>query len=228
MNQAVRTLTSTEAAIKIMGRRRLKELANVARIADHISAVKKRREGRIHPTPERLAKGDVQATIDPVDGRRYGPRKNVVDHYVGKWDPAMEVAFMRLVEDSRAADVTGVTIDYFASGSRSAGGKMGGLGAATARKIQAFHYYQFVMDRVPPRARRVLDWLLLPRDASDRPMELEDVGRWLFPHFKDRTSLRMLGLGYFLATGDKLVSLYAHLDMETSVARRIKQDQEIR
>ena len=221
MNPSLRTLSAPEVTKKrhelLSGRKQLSQMATVARISIAVSDIKKREE-RIKPTPERLAKGDIAATIDPVDGRRYGPRQSVVDRYRGKWNEEMEWAFDRLVEDSRAGDITNVTMNFDATGTRAAGSKLGGLGNAHWLRIEKYNRFQFVMDHMPPRFRRVAEWLLIPRDANDKPMALEDVGRWIFPHFKDATSLRMLGIGYLLACGDKLVSLYAHWDMETRVA----------
>jgi len=170
---------------------------------------------RVSPTQHRIAKGDIHFGKVEGEGMRYKPRTDVLRLYKGKWMPEMEVAFYRLVDDAEASEVTHVTMNLNSSGSRGTGSRMGGIGAAHAEKIEKFGRFQYVMDRLPPRARRVCEWLLLGqmKDAG-HPVNLEDVGRWIFPHIADPRSSKMLGLGYFLATGEALVALYAHYDME--------------
>ena len=226
-------LQPSEAARKLhalrSGKGELSHMATVARITAAVAPIKRKREApsTTAPTPERLAKGDLTVTVDPVDGRRYRPRKGILEHYEGKWNEEMEVAFMRLVADSKASDVTGVTVQYDSSGSSGFGSRVPGICNAVASKIDAFNRFHYVMDRLTPRARRLCDWLLLggKSESTGAEVTLEDAGRWIFPHMRDPNSCRMLGLGAMVITGESLVRLYGayELDARTAASIRVPQ-----
>lgn len=204
---------------------------------DHVAEIcayadRMKREADVGPTPERLAKGDTRRVEPEKDERKsivkYGPKKDLIDEYKGEWRPEGEAALRRLKEDSTGADVTGVTLNYNSAGGGSYGSRAGGMINAHWTKIEKYERFCYAMDRLPARGRRIMEWLIIPREASEQTMrDLEDVGRWLFPHFKNPHGLRMLGLGYVIAVADKLVDLYVHWDMERQVERRIKNERTI-
>jgi hypothetical protein len=182
-----------------------------AEIKAAVEAYRREMEEREHTTPtyERMRKGDVKRQVVKNVGVRYMPRKDVVKQYSQKWRPEAEIAFMQLVADAEAADVKGVIINYHATGGRSAGDRMGGLGNAHATKIAALNRFTEVMESLPPRLQSLCKWLVLGECLTDgRAPTLEDVGRYLFGHITDKRSCEMLGLGALVATGDMLVSAY--------------------
>jgi hypothetical protein len=181
------------------------------------------------PTVERMRKGDVRRAVVKGEGIRYVPRKDVVKQYSQKWRPEAEVAFMQLVADAEAADVRNVTINYMASGGRSAGDRMGGLGNAHISKIAAFNRYNEVMESLPPRLQSLVKWLVLGECLTDgRAPTLEDVGRYIFGHITDKRSCEMLGLGALIATGDMLVTAYSRFNIGYRFAEaRVRQAREI-
>jgi predicted DNA-binding protein len=213
------TLQASPKAARIAHRINAMNARKEAEIAEAIEACRKEMEERERATPttERLAKGDVKRVVVKGEGVRFRPRQDVVQRYEGKWRPESEVAFLRLVEDAKAADVTGVTIDLQRSGGRAAGDRMGGLGAAHVAKIEAFERFHFVMDNLPGRSRRLCEWLVLGEkiEQTGQAPTLEDVGRYLFgAAITDRRSCEMLGLGAMVIAGDILVSLYQRHAME--------------
>jgi hypothetical protein len=217
MNETA-TLTASPKATRVaekLNRITQRKLAELARSIEQAQKEQEERE-RISPTRHRIAKGDIHFGKVEGEGMRFKPRTDVLRSYKGKWLPEMEVAFYRLVDDAEGAEVTNTTMNLNSSGSRgSAATRLGGLGAAHAEKIEKYGRLSYVMDRLPPRARRVCEWILLGqmRDTG-HPVSLEEVGRWIFPHISDPRSSKMLGLGYFIATGEALVALYNHYDME--------------
>jgi hypothetical protein len=194
-----------------------KKAARQQEIEDAVIAFKREQEDyqRAQPTHERMSKGDIKRTVVKGEGIRYRPRQDIVERYEGKWRPESQLAFMRLQDDAKAADVTGVTIDYHRSGGGS-GGRMGGLGDAQRKKLEAYARFQWVMDRLPGRSRRLCEWLLLGEkiEATGQHPTLFDVGQYLFPFFKDVRSNEMLGLGAMIMTGDFLASLYSSYQIE--------------
>lgn len=166
------------------------------------------------PTHERLMKGDVKRTVVKGEGVRFRPRQDVVKRYSQKWRPEAELAFMQLVADAEAADVKGVTMNYFANGGASAGGRLGGLGNAHASKIAAFKRFTEVMESLPPRLQSLCKWLVLGECLTDgRAPTLEDVGRYIWGSLHDKRSCEMLALGALIATGDFLVAAYTRYSM---------------
>ena len=176
------------------------------------------------PTPQRMAKGELEEDIDPAWGRRYRPGPNIVEREKGKLGgDEVEWAFEQLIEDAFAMDVTNVTINYNSAGSRSSGSRLGGLGAAQADKLLRYHRYNAVLDKLTTRSRRIVEWVLFPRDSTHAPMSFEELGRWLAPYYKDPHALRMLGKGRFIGLGDELVKHYTEYNLETRVAElRVK------
>lgn len=168
------------------------------------------------PTHERMRKGDVKRAVVKGEGIRYRPHLGVVDRYEGKWRPESEAAFKRLMEDAKAGDVTGITIDYHRSGTRSEGGRVGGLNTEQLRKIEAYERLDYVMSRLNRTARRLCEWLLLGEkiEATGKSPTLEDCGKFIFPHLSDKRSLEMIGLGAMVLIGEQLVSLYSQHQIE--------------
>jgi hypothetical protein len=182
-----------------------------AEIQAAVEAYRREMEEREHtaPTYERMRKGDVQRKDVRNVGVRYMPRKDVVKQYSQKWRPEAEVAFMQLVADAEAADVKGVIINYHATGGRSAGDRMGGLGNAHASKIAALNRFTEVMESLPPRLQSLCKWLVLGECLTDgKAPTLEDVGRYIWGSLHDKRSCEMIGLGALIAVGDILVSAY--------------------
>lgn len=168
------------------------------------------------PTHERMRKGDVKRTVVKGEGIRYRPTPNLVDRYEGKWRPESELAFKRLMEDAKAADVTGITIDYHRSGVRSEGGKVGGLNTEQLRKIEAYERFVYVMDRLTRSSRKLIEWLLLGEkiEATGQRPTLEDCGMFLFPHLTDKRSAEQRALGAMVVIGEQLAALYGHHQVE--------------
>lgn len=187
-------------------------------IAEAVEAYRRELAERENATPthERMRKGDVKRAIVKGEGIRYRPQLGVVDRYEGKWRPESELAFKQLVEDAKAADVTGVTIDYHRSGTRSEGGRVGGLNTEQLRKIQAYERFSYVMDRLPRTARRLCEWLLLGEkiEATGERPTLEDCGKFIFSHITDKRSAEMIGLGAMVLVGEHLAALYSHHQIE--------------
>jgi hypothetical protein len=193
------------------------------RIADHERKVQAKADWireqaereNAKPTPQRIAKKDIESRHhEDSNGMRYQPKQDVLKQYKGEWLPEMEVAFYRLADDAQAASVSNVTMNYERSGGGSAGSRIGGMGAAHAEQITRFHRFNWIMDRLTPRSRRVIEFLLLgSRDGTVSPATLREVGLWVFPHITDKTSSKMIGLGRFLGCGDELVKLYGDFDL---------------
>lgn len=205
------TLQASPKAVRLAGLINAKRAKQEAEIKAAVEAYRREMEEREHTTPtyERLRKGDVKRTVVKGEGIRYRPRQDVVKRYSQKWRPEAEIAFMQLVADAEAADVKNITINYMASGGRSAGDRMGGLGNAHASKIAALNRFTEVMESLPPRLQSLCKWLVLGECLTDgRAPTLEDVGRYLFGHLTDKRSCEMLGLGAMIATGDVLVAAY--------------------
>lgn len=182
------------------------------------------------PTHERMKKGDVKRTVVKGEGIRYRPAATIVDRYEGKWRPESELAFKRLMDDAKAADVTGITIDYHRSGLRSEGGRVGGLNTEQLRKIEAFERFQYVMDRLPRSARRLCEWLLLGEklEATGEAPTLADCGRYLFGYITDKRSAEMIGLGAMVITGESLAAIYSQHQMEARFAEaRVRNTREV-
>lgn len=215
------TLTASPLAHRIAqahNAKRQKDLARVAREIEAWEREKAERE-RVAPTPQRMAKRDIEARKhdDEKEGRslRYQPKQDLLKQYKSKWVPEMEWAFYRLVDDAQASEVRNVTMNYDRSGGSAPGCRIGGVGAAMAEQIERFSRFNWVMDRLTGRSRRVCEYLLLgSKDGTISTASLEEVGHWLFPHFKDKNNLRMIALGRFLGCGDELIRLYSHYDME--------------
>lgn len=168
------------------------------------------------PTHERMKKGDVKRTVVKGEGIRYRPAATIVDRYEGKWRPESELAFKRLMDDAKAADVTGITIDYHRSGLRSEGGRVGGLNTEQLRKIEAYERFTWVMDRMARSSRKLVEWLLLGEkiEATGERPTLEDCGKFLFGHISDKRSAEMIGLGAMVVIGETLATLYSNHQVE--------------
>lgn len=183
---------------------------------------------RTMPTPQRIQKRDVEYKRN-VDGdtMAYKPKRDVLETYKDKWQPEMEVAFHLFASDAEAAVKSGasVTMNYGgAGGASSPATRFGGLGAAHVEQIAKYHRFNWVMDRLTGRSRRVCEFILLgSKDGTLATATLEEVGRWIFPHLKDKNSSRMIGLGRFLGCGDELVKLYGDFQLEHRFAEaRVK------
>lgn len=210
-------LTASPRAVRLAGLLNAKRAKQDKEIANAVEAYRRELAERENaaPTHERMRKNDVKRVIVKGEGVRYRPAPHLVDRYEGKWRPESEIAFRRLMEDARAADVTGVTIDYSRSG-RSAGGRVGGLNTEQIRKIQAFERFDWVMSRLPRTSRRLCEWLLLGEtiEATGQRPTLEDCGRFIFPHITDKRSAEMIGLGAMVVIGENLAALYSHHQVE--------------
>lgn len=187
-------------------------------IAEAVEAYRRELAERENATPthERMRKGDVRRSVVKGEGIRYRPTSSLVDRYEGKWRPESELAFRRLMEDAKAADVTGVTIDYHRSGIRPEGGRVGGLNTEQLKKIEAYERFAYVMDRLPRTARRLCEWLLLGEkiEATGQRPTLEDCGKFIFSHITDKRSAEMIGLGAMVLVGEHLVVLYGNHQVE--------------
>lgn len=222
------TLRASPKAVRLAGLINAKRAKKESEIAAAVEAYRREMEEREHtvPTAERMRKGDVKRQVIKGEGIRYRPRQDVVKRYTQKWRPEVEVVFMQLVADAETADVKGITINYHATGGRSAGDRMGGLGNVHINKIAAFNRYTEVMECLPPRLQSLVKWLVLGECLTDgKAPTLEDVGRYLFGHITDKRSCEMLGLGALIATGDCLVAAYyryniGHRFAETRVRTR--------
>jgi hypothetical protein len=215
------TLQASPLAIRIAERHNRKtrlRKADLERIHAEWEREKAERE-RVAPTPQRIAKRDIESRKhdDESEGRglRYQPKQDILKLYKNKWVPEMEWAFYRLVDDAQATAVKNVTMNYDRAGVSSPATRMGGIGAAHAEQIEKFYRFNWVVDRLTGRSRKVCEFLLLgSKDGTIATATLEEVGHWLFPHFKDKNNLRMIALGRFLGAGDELIRLYTHFDME--------------
>lgn len=198
-------------------RRKLEEKGVLPKLTDEeiAAAVEayRRREADVGPTPERMAKGDIKREVIRAEGVRYRPRTDIVQRYSGKWRPEAEISFLRYIDVARAAEVTNVTINYNGNGG---GGhdRMGGLGAAHATKIADYNCFTEVTEALPKRLQRVCAWFLLgePNDEG-RHMTQEEIGGWLFPHINDKRSREMIALGFEIASGDYLATLFRNYDI---------------
>ena len=211
------TLEASPKAVRFANVLNAKKARQTREIAEAVEAYRRELAERENATPthERMRKGDVKRSVVKGEGVRYRPSPNIVDRYEGKWRPESELAFKRLMEDAKAADVTGVTIDYSRSGRRSEG-RVGGLNTEQLRKIEAFERYQYVMDRLTRSSRRLIEWLLLGEkiEATGERPTLEDCGKFLFPHLSDRRSAEMIGLGAMVVIGENLAAIYGNHQVE--------------
>lgn len=211
------TLEASHKAVRFANVLNAKKARQTREIAEAVEAYRRELAERENATPthERMRKGDVKRSVVKGEGVRYRPSPNIVDRYEGKWRPESELAFKRLMEDAKAADVTGVTIDYSRSGRRSEG-RVGGLNTEQLRKIEAFERFQYVMDRLTRSSRRLIEWLLLGEkiEATGERPTLEDCGKFLFPHLSDRRSAEMIGLGAMVVIGENLAAIYGNHQVE--------------
>jgi hypothetical protein len=193
-----------------------KRQAQQQEISDAVIAFKREQEEyqRAQPTHERMQKGDIKRVVVKGEGVRFQPRTDVLKRYQNKWQSATEVAFLRLVDDAKAREVTNITMGYGNSGGGgNSHNRMGGIGSAHARKIEAGNRFDVVMGSLPGRLQRLCGWLLLGEHVDGgRQVTLEDVGRYIFPSLTDRRSCEMIGLGAMVATGEMLASAYAAYD----------------
>jgi hypothetical protein len=211
------TLTASPKANRIAKMINDKKRAKQQEIEDAVIAFKREQEDyqRAQPTHERLAKGDIKRVVVKGEGVRFQPRTDVLKRYQNKWQSATEVAFLRLVDDAKAREVTNVTMGYGNSGGGgNSHNRMGGIGSAHARKIEAGNRFDVVMGSLPGRLQRLCGWLLLGEHVDGgRQVTLEDVGRFMFGHLTDKRSAEMIGLGAMVATGDMLAAAYAQYDV---------------
>lgn len=226
------TLTASPKAVRLAGLINARRSKQEAEIKAAVEAYRREMEEREHTTPthERMKKGDVRRVVVKGEGIRYRQRQDVIQRYEGKWNPLTALAFDRLMEDAKAAEVVGVTIQYNRSGVRSEGGRVGGLNTEQLRKIEAFERFQYVMDRLPRSARRLCEWLLLGEklEATGEAPTLADCGRYLFGYITDKRSAEMIGLGAMVITGESLAAIYSQHQMEARFAEaRVRNTREV-
>ena len=219
------TLKASSQAIAVVRRRKDSHVKEQRRrAADEERRRREIKAGRIVPTQERIAKGDLQQQA--YEGSmRYRPKDDVLTVYKGKW-PDLEAAFHRLLDDSFAAEVSGITANYNPTNSRAPGPRIGGLGEAHQRKHDAYARFDFVMSRLTHRSRRMCEWLILREPKHDgQVINLEAAGSiYLLPHIKDKLSHRMYALGCLHSAGNELVQLYNAYDMQTKVKSIIRKE----
>jgi len=212
------TLIASPKAVRFAHLLNAKRSKQDAEIAQAVEAYRRELSERENATPthERMRKGDVKRAVVKGEGIRYRPRQDVVERYEGKWRPESALAFKRLMDDAKVADITNVTIDYNRSGIRAEGGRVGGLNTEKLKKIESYERYQYVMNRLARSSRRLCEWLLLGEkvEATGQHPTLEDCGRFLFPHITDKRSAEMIGLGAMVITGEYLAALYSQHQVE--------------
>jgi hypothetical protein len=212
------TLTASPKANRLAKLINEKKRAQQEQIADAVLAFKREQEEyqRSMPTHERMLKGDIKRVVVKGEGVRFQPRRDVLRRFDEKWQPATAVAFMRLMDDAKAREVTCVTMNYTGSGGgRSAHDRAGGISNAHRDKILAGNRFDTVMAALPGRLQNLCGWLLLGEHVGNTGQQpkLDDVGRWLFAHITDKRSAEMIGLGAMVATGECLAAAYADFDM---------------
>lgn len=194
-------------------KRAAEERERIARQAEWDQRKAEREAGQ--PTKQRLEKGDIEKEVVKYLGVRHRPKPTSYEQYRERMTDDMQFVFNQLVEDAATADVKNVTLNYDRSGSRSAGDRMGGLGAAHLKKIEAFHRYNYMMERLTPRLRSVVKWLVIGEALSDgtRPTS-EDVGRYIIGWWRDKTSCRVAGLTAMSIAGEILVEAFHAYNMD--------------
>jgi hypothetical protein len=186
------TLTASPKAKRLAQLLNEKKARQREEIAEAVEAFRREQEEyqRSMPTHERMSKGDIKRVVVKGEGVRFQPRRDVLKRFDEKWQPTTAVAFMRLMDDAKAREATGITMNYSGGGSsRSSHDRIGGISNAHREKIIAGNRFDTVMSALPARLQRLCGWLLLGEHvgATGQQPKLEDVGRWLFAHMRATT-----------------------------------------
>ena len=185
----------------------------------------RRRVERVKPTPERLAKGNLElspqyAPSGFVERINYTQSK-VLKRYERGWPSAIPHAFEQYAIDKLTLAQDRITLDdeklsqgtYGCSCSSS---PFGGVGVSKARHIAA-HRDHFitsqlkvfdVVDGIP--VLYVLDAVLLriQKDGFGQRFTLADMGRQIFPALREETTARGIAIGSLTMVGRFLAGLY--------------------
>ena len=165
------------------------------------------------PTPERRQHGEpiasevVIAGTGPVAPLMRHKVRSFLEKYGEHYDDAKLSALTRFYNDGEIATRVNITANYNPSGG-GGGDKIGGLGnISQEHRLRAAEFHR-LLDLLTPEQKKVLVVGLMEIRMGDSFKSITDVGRMIMPTFKDKATLRGIGLGYLACAAETINSFY--------------------